>query len=63
MFFQRSLVSSGIGSRLEMRKMLDFTARHDIRPQVEVYPMREVNVALERLRRNEVRYRAVLVNG
>ena len=61
-FFQRSLVSSGIGSRLEIRKMLDFTARHRIRPKVELYPMREVNTALERLRKNEVRYRVVLVN-
>jgi uncharacterized zinc-type alcohol dehydrogenase-like protein len=61
-FFQRSLVSSGIGSRLEIRKMLDFTARHGIRPQIELYPMRDVNVALERLKKNEVRYRAVLVN-
>jgi hypothetical protein len=33
-FFQRSLVSSGIGSRLEMRQMLHFSARNGIRPQV-----------------------------
>lgn len=62
-FFQRSLVSSGIGSRLEIRRMLDFSARHNIRPQVELFPMVEVNTALERLRRNEVRYRAVLVHA
>lgn len=59
-FFQRSVVSSGIGSRMEMRQMLDFAARHDIAPQVEVFPMQEVNTALERLRANAVRYRAVL---
>jgi uncharacterized zinc-type alcohol dehydrogenase-like protein len=62
-FFQRSLVSSGIGSRLEIRRMLDFSALHDIRPQVELFPMVEVNTALERLRKNEVRYRAVLVHA
>lgn len=61
-FFQRSLVSSAIGSRLEIRKMLDFSARNGVRPQVEVFPMQEVNTALERLKRNEVRYRAVLAN-
>jgi alcohol/geraniol dehydrogenase (NADP+) len=61
-FFQRSVVSSGIGSRLEMRQMLEFSARHDIKPQVEVFPMSEVNTALERLGRNAVRYRAVLAN-
>lgn len=42
--------------------MLEFSALHGIKPQVEVFPMREVNTALERLSRNEVRYRAVLVN-
>jgi uncharacterized zinc-type alcohol dehydrogenase-like protein len=62
-FFQRSIVTSGIGSRREIRRMLDFSARHGIRPRVELYPMAEVNTALERLRRNEVRYRAVLVNA
>lgn len=61
-FFQRHLVSSGIGSRLEIRQMLDFSARHDIRPQVEVFRMSEVNTALERLRTSAVRYRAVLAN-
>jgi D-arabinose 1-dehydrogenase-like Zn-dependent alcohol dehydrogenase len=32
------------------------------KPQVEVFPMSEVNTALERLGRNAVRYRAVLAN-
>ena len=61
-FFQRSLVSSGIGSRLEISRMLEFSARHGIRPQVELFPMSEVNSALDRLRKNDLRYRAVLVN-
>jgi uncharacterized zinc-type alcohol dehydrogenase-like protein len=42
--------------------MLDFSARHRIAPQVEIFPMRDANRALERLRNNEMRYRAVLVN-
>jgi alcohol/geraniol dehydrogenase (NADP+) len=62
-FFQRSVVSSGIGSRLEIRRMLDFSAQHSIRPLVELFPMQEVNTALDRLRKNEVRYRAVLANA
>ena len=61
-FFQRSVVASGIGSRLEMRRMLDFAALHGIAPEVELFPMRDANRALERLRKNEVRYRAVLTN-
>ena len=43
--------------------MLEFSALHGIRPQVEVFPMSEVNAALERLSRNEVRYRAVLTTS
>ena len=62
-FFQRSVVTSGIGSRWEMREMLAFSAHHGIVPQVEVFPMREVNTALARLRRNDVRYRAVLATA
>lgn len=61
-FFQRSIIASGIGSRLEIQKMLEFSALHGIRPMVELYRMDEVNTAMDRLRRNEVRYRAVLVN-
>lgn len=45
-----------------MREMLGFAARHRIGTQVEVLPMKEVNVALDRLRRNDVRYRFVLEN-
>jgi uncharacterized zinc-type alcohol dehydrogenase-like protein len=59
---QKSIVSGCIGSRSEIRAMLDFSARHRIAPQIELFPMRDANRALERLRKNEMRYRAVLVN-
>ena len=42
------------------REMLDFAARHGVGAQVETLPMSEVNTALDRLRRNDVRYRFVL---
>jgi uncharacterized zinc-type alcohol dehydrogenase-like protein len=48
---------------LEIQQMLEFSARHGIHPQVEVFPMRDVNTALERLRENTVRYRAVLASA
>jgi D-arabinose 1-dehydrogenase-like Zn-dependent alcohol dehydrogenase len=43
--------------------MLRFCARQKIAPQVETLPMDEpsVNLAVDRLRANQVRYRAVLV--
>jgi alcohol/geraniol dehydrogenase (NADP+) len=53
---------SPVGSRSEIKSMLDFSARHQIRPQVEVFPMNEVNDVLKRLAANEVRYRAALTN-
>ena len=57
---RRSVTSSPIGGRLTMREMLDFAARHGIGAQVETLPMSDVNTALDRLRRNDVRYRFVL---
>jgi len=42
--------------------MFHFSAKHAIIPMIELYPLTSVNLALERLRRNHVRYRAVLVN-
>ena len=42
--------------------MLDFCARHGIEPVVEMFPMSQVNEALDRLREGKVRYRAVLKN-
>lgn len=59
----RSVTSSPIGGRAAMREMLDFAARHEVGAQVETLPMSEVNTALERLRRNDVRYRFVLERG
>jgi len=56
----RSVTSSPIGGRGAMREMLDFAARHDVAAQVETLPMSDVNTALDRLRRNDVRYRFVL---
>ncbi len=59
---QQSVITSVIGSRSEIKAMLDFSARHQIVPQVEVFKMREVNDVLKRLAANELRYRAVLAN-
>jgi uncharacterized zinc-type alcohol dehydrogenase-like protein len=57
---RRSVTGSPIGGRVAMREMLDFAARHRIGAQVETLSMSEVNTALDRLRRNDVRYRFVL---
>jgi hypothetical protein len=43
-----------------MHQMLDFSATHDITVDVEVLPASQVQTALDRLARNDVRYRFVL---
>jgi len=59
---RRSLSGSNIASRNEIDKMLQFAASKGIRPRVEVFPMSDVNKAIEKVRANQVRYRAVLKN-
>lgn len=41
-------------------RLLAFCARHQIQPLVEVLPMEQINTAIARLRRGDVRYRFVL---
>lgn len=57
---QKSVSSSPVGSPQTLRQMLDFCARHDIRPQVESFPFSDVNAALDHLRAGKARYRVVL---
>jgi len=59
---ERAIAGSDIGSRAMIQEMLGFCAQHRITPVVETLPMTEgnVNLAVERLRENKVRYRAVL---
>jgi len=40
--------------------MLEFAARHDIKPVIETYPFARVNDAVKRLRSGKTRYRIVL---
>jgi uncharacterized zinc-type alcohol dehydrogenase-like protein len=42
--------------------MLDVAARHNIKAMTEVFPMKEANAAIAKVKKNQVRYRAVLKN-
>ncbi|MFI5907712.1 NAD(P)-dependent alcohol dehydrogenase [Dactylosporangium sp. NPDC051541] len=54
-------ISGGIpGSIGDTRAMLDFAARHGVRPEVEVFPVADNAAALDRVRSGRARYRAVL---
>jgi alcohol dehydrogenase (NADP+) len=57
---RKKLSSAGSGGRRETAAMLEFCAQHDITADVEVLPSARVNEALDRLERNDVRYRFVL---
>ena len=57
---QRSVSSSPVGSPGTIARMLDFTARHDIKPVIETFHMDLVNEAMDRLRSGQARYRIVL---
>ena len=57
---QRSISGSPVGSPASLETMLDFVARHEIKPIVETYCFDQVNEALARLNSGEARYRVVL---
>lgn len=57
---RKRICGSPIGSRWDTIRMLQFAAKNGVRPQVDLFPLQEINSAIERLRRNEIRYRAVL---
>jgi uncharacterized zinc-type alcohol dehydrogenase-like protein len=57
---RRRITGSPTSSPATLLRMVEFCARHGIRPLVEHLPMAEINTAVERLRSGDVRYRFVL---
>jgi uncharacterized zinc-type alcohol dehydrogenase-like protein len=58
----RIVTGSPIGSPHQLREMLHVAARHGVRAMTEIFPMSRANEALEKVKKNKVRYRAVLAN-
>ena len=58
----RSITGSPIGSPHQLREMLDVAARHGVKAHTEGFPMAKANEAIEKVKKNKVRYRAVLAN-
>ncbi|KAM0867390.1 hypothetical protein ACQ4PT_041999 [Festuca glaucescens] len=56
----KRLAGNGAGSVADCQAMLEFAGKHDITADVEVVKMDYVNTAVERLERNDVRYRFVI---
>ena len=49
-----------IGGIKETQEMLDFCGKHNVVCKCEVIPMQYINTALERLVKNDVKYRFVI---
>ncbi|HPQ40123.1 MAG TPA: NAD(P)-dependent alcohol dehydrogenase [bacterium] len=60
---QRSISGSPVGSPGNIATMLEFAARHEIRPVIEEFPFTRINDAMDRLRSGKARYRIVLNRG
>jgi uncharacterized zinc-type alcohol dehydrogenase-like protein len=58
----RTITGSPIGSPARLREMLDVAARHGVKARTERFAMAKANEAIEKVKKNKVRYRAVLAN-
>jgi len=58
----RSVTGNPTGSPYRLHEMLDVAARHGVKAKIERFAMSEANEAVERVKKNKVRYRAVLAN-
>ncbi len=58
----RSISGNPGGSPHSIKEMLDVAARHGVKAQIESFPMAKANEAIEKVKKNKVRYRAVLAN-
>jgi uncharacterized zinc-type alcohol dehydrogenase-like protein len=57
---RRRIAGSAIAGIAQTQEMLDFCARKNVLPEVEMIRMDQINEAFERLERSDVRYRFVI---
>ncbi len=60
---QQSVSASPVGAPATLKTMMEFAARHNIKPVTEHFKMEEINQAFERLESGQARYRIVLDNA
>ncbi|KAK4390842.1 8-hydroxygeraniol dehydrogenase [Sesamum angolense] len=60
---RKTVAGSMIGGQKETQEMIDFAAKHNILPEVEIISMDYVNTAIERLEKADVKYRFVIDVG
>jgi len=62
LIFKAIKVVGGCGCcRSQYQEMVEFCARHSIKPQTELLPFNEINKGLQKVREGKARYRVVLV--
>lgn len=54
------MAGSMIGGMGDTQEMIDFAAEHNIAAEVEVIGIEDVNAAMERLQKGDVRHRFVI---
>jgi uncharacterized zinc-type alcohol dehydrogenase-like protein len=59
---QKAIAGSPTGSPRDLHEMLDVAARHGVKAITERFPMAKANDAVAKVKKNQVRYRAVLAN-
>jgi alcohol/geraniol dehydrogenase (NADP+) len=59
---QRAISGSPIGSPRDLHEMLDVAARHGVKAITERFAMGKANDAVAKVKKNQIRYRAVLTN-
>ncbi|XVF61485.1 hypothetical protein PTKIN_Ptkin08bG0133400 [Pterospermum kingtungense] len=60
---RKAVAASCFGGLKETQEMIDFAAKHEIKPDIEVIPVDYVNTAMERLAKGDVKYRFVIDIG
>lgn len=55
-------VSSMVGPPHVIKEMLEFAAKHNVKPWIEKMKMSDAAKGIEKVRANDVRYRVVLCN-
>ncbi|WJX61787.1 cinnamyl-alcohol dehydrogenase [Trifolium repens] len=60
---RKTISGSMIGGIKETQEMIDFAAKHGVKPDIEIVPVDYVNTAMERLLKSDVKYRFVIDIG
>lgn len=58
--FNKSITGSFICGSNDMKEMLEFSAKNEIKPMIEVIGMEDVESGIEKIEKNQVRYRLVI---